>query len=92
MYSVDVVYDIWQTLKYYILDKADQLDAAVALVDRMIENDVSVEEIREAFSGDSAIQSAISDYLRGDDYGRSHDEQEEEYEEYEDDNDDDSWN
>ena len=73
--------EVWQEVKRYV-QQVDRADAADALVSVLIDNDVSPEEIKDTFKGDSevkrALQSYIDDHADDDDYD----------DEYEDDEDD----
>lgn len=76
-----IVRIIWDELKRYI-NNVDRPEAADILVSALVENDYDINEIREAFKGDSDIKRAITDYL-----DQGHDESEEEDEGYEEDED-----
>lgn len=71
--------EVWQEVKRYI-QQQDRADAADALVSVLIDNDVSAEEIRDTFKGDSevkrALQSYIDDHQDDDDYDDYDDEDE----------------
>lgn len=71
--------EVWQELKRYV-NTVDRADAAETVVSVLIDNDISVEEIRDAFKGDAEIKRALTQYL--DDHA---DEEEEDYD------DEDGW-
>mgnify|MGYP007071670490 CR=1 FL=1 len=56
---------IWEELKRYI-NTVDRADAADALVNIMIDNDIDVADIRAAFAGDRDIKDALSNYTSED--------------------------
>ena len=72
--------EVWQEVKRYV-QQQDRADAADALVSVLIDNDVSAEEIRDTFKGDSEVKRALQSYI--DDHA-----DEEEDDEYDDDYDD----
>jgi len=76
---------IWEELKRYI-NTVDRNDAAETVVQILMDNDSEVEDIRDAFKGDSDIKRALTSYLDNDkDYEA---EDEDEYEEEEDEDED----
>ena len=81
--SADLSKEIWHELKRYV-NPQDRNEAAETLVSVLIDNDVSADEIRDAFKGDSEIKSALTHYLK--DHA---DEDDDEYLHDEDDDDDD---
>ena len=78
-----VVSEIWNELKRYI-NSVDRSEAADIVVSVMIDNDCSVEDIRDAFKGDSDIKRALTDYM---DQGHDEGSEDEEDVEEEDDHD-----
>ena len=77
--------EVWQEVKRYI-QQADRADAADALVNVLIDNDVSAEEIRDTFKGDSEVKRALQSYLddheideEEDDYDDDYDDEDEDY-------------
>jgi hypothetical protein len=56
---------IWSELKRYI-NTVDRSEAAEALVNILIDNDVDANDIRSAFAGDKDIKSALSNYIDND--------------------------
>lgn len=77
-----VVRIIWDELKRYI-NTVDRPEAADILVSVLVENDCDINEIKQAFKGDSDIKRALTDYL-----DQGHDESEEEDEGYEEEDED----
>ena len=71
--SVELASEIWTEVKRHI-NSVDRAEAAETMVSVLIDNDVSAEEIKSAFKGDTEIKRALSDYLK----------EEEEFEEEED--------
>ena len=74
--------EVWQEVKRYI-QQVDRADAADALVGVLIDNDVSAEEIKDTFKGDSEVKRALQSYI--DDHA---DEDEDDYDEDYDEDDD----
>jgi len=78
-----VVSEIWGELKRYV-NTVDRAEAAETVVQILMDNDSDVEDIRDAFKGDSDIKRALTSYLDNDnDYS-----EEEEDTEYEDEDED----
>ena len=80
----EVASEIWSELKRYI-NTVDRAEAAEALVNVLIDNDVSAEEIKDTFKGDTEVKRALQSYLD------DHADDEEEYdddEDYDDEDDD----
>jgi hypothetical protein len=76
--SVELASEIWTEIKRHI-NSVDRNDAAETMVSVLIDNDVSAEEIKSAFKGDTEIKRALSDYLK-----EEEDLDEEDEEEYDD--------
>ena len=76
--------EVWQEVKRYV-QQVDRADAADALVSVLIDNDVSAEETKDTFKGDSEVKRALQSYI--DDHVDEDDE--DEYDDYEDEEDDD---
>ena len=77
---------IWGELKRYI-NTVDRAEAAETLVQILMDNDSDVEDIRDAFKGDSDIKRALTSYLDDDnDYSEDEDDESdtEDYDEDED--------
>ena len=83
--SETVASEIWNELKRYV-NTVDRAEAAETIVSVLIDHDSDVEDIRNAFKGDSDIKRALTAYLDNDkDYAE--DEEEEELEEEDEDQD-----
>jgi len=76
--SVELASEIWTEIKRHI-NSVDRNDAAETMVSVLIDNDVSAEEIKSAFKGDTEIKRALADYLK-----EEEDLDEEDEEEYDD--------
>lgn len=77
--------EIWGELKRYV-NTVDRADAAETVVQILMDNDSDVDDIRNAFKGDSDIKRALSTYLDNDkDYAEDDEEEESDYDE------DDEW-
>ena len=63
--SAEVASEIWGELKRYV-NVVDRMDAAESIVAILIDHDHDVDEIREAFKGDSDIKKALTAYLDND--------------------------
>ena len=59
------VSEIWSELKRYV-NTVDRADAAETIVSILIDHDSDVEDIRDAFKGDSDIKRALTVYLDND--------------------------
>ena len=79
--SETVAAEIWGELKRYV-NTVDRAEAAETVVQILMDNDSDVEDIRDAFKGDSDIKRALTAYLDNDkDYAEEDEEdQDEEYE------------
>ena len=82
----EVASEIWSELKRYI-NTVDRAEAAETLISTLVNYDEDIDDIRDAFKGDSDIKKALVDYLDND---QDSEEEEEEYEE-DDYNEDDDW-
>lgn len=79
--SEAIVSEIWEELKRFV-NTVDRAEAAETVIQILMDNDSDVEDIRNAFKGDSDIKRALTAYLDNDkDYAA---EDEDEYEEDED--------
>jgi hypothetical protein len=80
--SETIASEIWGELKRYI-NTVDRNEAAETVVQILMDNDSDVEDIRDAFKGDSDIKRALTSYLDND---KDYEAEDEEYEdeEYED--------
>ena len=75
--SAEVASEIWGELKRYV-NVVDRMEAAESIVAILIDHDHSVDEIRDAFKGDSDIKKALTAYLDNDkDYAEEEEEEEE---------------
>jgi hypothetical protein len=63
--SAEVASEIWGELKRYV-NVVDRMDAAESIVAILIDHDHGVDEIRDAFKGDSDIKKALTAYLDND--------------------------
>ena len=71
--SETIASEIWGELKRYI-NVVDRIDAAENTVSVLIDHDYDVEDIKEAFKGDSDIKKALTAYLDNDkDYAEEED-------------------
>ena len=83
-----VANEIWTELKRYI-NTVDRNEAAETVISILIDHDSDVDDIRDAFKGDSDIKKALTAYLDNDkDYAE---EDEEEIEDEEDYSEDENW-
>lgn len=74
-----VASEIWGELKRYV-NTVDRAEAAETVVSILIDNDCDVDDIKDAFKGDSDIKRALTVYLDNDkDYAEEEEEEEEEY-------------
>jgi len=83
--SVELASEIWAELKRYV-NKVDRDEAAEAMVSVLIDNDVSADEIKDAFKGDSDVKGALAHYLK-DHVEEDDDEDDDDEEDWEDDED-----
>lgn len=84
-----VAAEIWGELKRFV-NTVDRAEAAETVIQILMDNDSDVEDIRDAFKGDSDIKRALTSYLDNDkDY--SDDDGESEEDEDFDDFDNDDW-
>lgn len=83
--SESIAAEIWGELKRYV-NTVDRAEAAETVIQILMDNDSDVEDIRDAFKGDSDIKRALTSYLDNDnDY--SEEEVEDEDEDYDEDED-----
>ena len=83
--SETIAAEIWGELKRFV-NTVDRAEAAETVVQILMDNDSEVDDIRDAFKGDSDIKRALTAYLDND---RDYSEDEEEESEEEDYNEDD---
>ncbi len=83
--SEAIAAEIWGELKRYV-NTVDRAEAAETVVQILMDNDSDVEDIRDAFKGDSDIKRALTTYLDNDnDYSEAEEEEEDsDYDEDED--------
>ena len=86
--SEAIASEIWGELKRFV-NTVDRAEAAETVIQILMDNDSDVEDIRDAFKGDSDIKRALTAYLDNDkDYVEEDDEEEPEDEDY---NEDEDW-
>jgi hypothetical protein len=83
--SEAIASEIWGELKRFV-NTVDRAEAAETVIQILMDNDSDVEDIRDAFKGDSDIKRALTAYLDNDkDYeAEDEEESEEDYDEDED--------
>lgn len=84
--SEQLVSTVWGELKRYI-NTVDRAEAAETVVQILMDNDSDVEDIRDAFSGDRDIKTALTTYLDNDKDYAEEDEEEDEDSDYDEDED-----
>ena len=82
--SLDFVVEVWDALRSHI-DLNDRTDAADSLINLLIDNNYEPTDIKDVFSGEKEVLSALKDYLEQHDI-------EDDYEDYDEDESDDDWN
>ena len=83
--SETIASEIWGELKRFV-NTVDRDEAAETVIQILMDNDSDVEDIRNAFKGDSDIKRALTAYLDNDkDYAAE--DEEDEFEEEEEDED-----
>jgi hypothetical protein len=85
--AVAVTSELWSELKRYV-NTVDRNEAAETIVAILIDNDCDVDDIKNAFKGDSDIKRALAVYLDND---KSYEDEDEEAEEEEEDYQEDDW-
>ena len=78
--SVNLAREIYNELKRFV-NTVDRDEAAETIVSVLIDNDISADDIKNTFKGDSDIKRALTSYLK--------DHPDDEEEDYDDDEDDD---
>lgn len=58
----DVASNIWQQIKPY-LHQSDYHDAAMSLIEVLVNNDCSLEQIKESFASDKDVKRAVIEYI-----------------------------
>lgn len=85
--SEAIASEIWGELKRFV-NTVDRAEAAETVIQILMDNDSDVEDIRDAFKGDSDIKRALTAYLDNDkDYAAEDEEEEPEDEDYDEDED-----
>jgi hypothetical protein len=80
--SAEVASEIWSELKRYV-NEFDRMEAAESIVSILIDHDHDVDEIKDAFKGDSDIKKALTAYLDNDkDYAAEEEEELDEEDNY----------
>ena len=80
--SEHVAAEIWGELKRFV-NTVDRQEAAETVVQILMDNDSDVEDIRNAFKGDSDIKRALTAYLDNDkDYSEDEEDEDPEEEDY----------
>ena len=83
--SEAIASEIWGELKRFV-NTVDRAEAAETVIQILMDNDSDVEDIRDAFKGDTDIKRALTEYLDNDkDYAAE--DEEDEFEEEEEDED-----
>ena len=85
--SEAIASEIWGELKRFV-NTVDRAEAAETVIQILMDNDSDVEDIRDAFKGDTDIKRALTAYLDND---KDYVEDEEEEPEDEDYNEDEDW-
>jgi hypothetical protein len=75
---MDIAADLWSELKRYI-PVPDRDEAADLMINLLIDNDYSAEEIKSAFKGDNDVRHALQSYL---DDSAGEDEEDEDEDDY----------
>lgn len=86
--SETIASEIWGELKRFV-NTVDRAEAAETVIQILMDNDSDIEDIRDAFKGDSDIKRALTTYLDNDKDYEAEDE-EDEYED-EDEDEDENW-
>ena len=85
--SEAIASEIWGELKRFV-NTVDRAEAAETVIQILMDNDSDVEDIRDAFKGDSDIKRALTAYLDND---KDYVEEEDEEPDDEDYNEDEDW-
>jgi hypothetical protein len=84
--SETIASEIWGELKRFV-NTVDRAEAAETVVQILMDNDSDVDDIRDAFKGDSDIKRALTSYLDNDNDYAEDEEEEIEDEDYDEDED-----
>ena len=79
--SIEVLSAAWAELKRYI-NVVDRIEAAETFINVMVDNDITPDDIRDEFKGDTDIKKALVSYLGEEDDVEI--EEDEAYEDFED--------
>ena len=79
--AVAITSELWSELKRYV-NTVDRNEAAETIIAILIDNDCDVDDIKNAFKGDSDIKRALAVYLDNDKSYEDEDEEAEEEEDY----------
>ena len=79
--AVAVASELWSELKRYV-NTVDRNEATETIVAILIDNDCDVDDIKNAFKGDSDIKRALTAYLDNDESFEDEDEEADEEEDY----------
>ena len=85
--SVELSKEIWNELKRYV-NSVDRDDAATALIEVLIDNDIDADDIKTAFKSDSAVKAALAHYIKDHQDDEEDDDEEDEYDSYDDEEED----
>ena len=81
--SEAIASEIWGELKRFV-NTVDRAEAAETVIQILMDNDSDVEDIRDAFKGDTDIKRALTSYLDNDrDYAEEEEEEEEDDQDWE---------
>jgi hypothetical protein len=81
--SEAIASEIWGELKRFV-NTVDRAEAAETVIQILMDNDSDVEDIRDAFKGDTDIKRALTAYLDNDKDYTAEDEEDEDEDEEED--------
>ncbi len=81
--NLDFVAEVWDALRSHI-DFNDRTDAADSLINLLIDNNYEAEDIKDAFSGEKEVITALKEYMAQQDT-------EDAYEDYDEDDTDEEW-
>jgi len=81
--NLDFVAEVWDALRSHI-DFNDRSEAADSLVNLLIDNNYEAEDIKDAFSGEKEVLTALKEYMAQQDT-------EDAYEDYDEDDADEDW-
>lgn len=79
--AVAITSELWSELKRYV-NTVDRNEAAETIVAILIDNDCDVDDIKNAFKGESDIKRALTAYHNNDKSYEDEDEEETEEEDY----------